>query len=155
MIVGKSGLFGNFQINNRKFVKQKERARLSYGVMPRGSLKWLIYLASVQVNRFVPYKVSENHAEPFAYQQLGIHGLRGFSGRSRSRNNKARCTTTRASAQFTDGSPVSLPTDKTLEAMLAATSRHPDEVIGNIQTSATPATVRNVAILGIMAGLKP
>ena len=66
-----------------------------------------------------------------------------------------RCTNTRASAQFTDGSPVALPTDKTLEAMLAATSRRPDEVIGPIQTSATPATVRDVAIQGIMAGLKP
>ena len=66
-----------------------------------------------------------------------------------------RCTTTRASAQYTDGSPVSLPTDKTLEAMLAATSRRPDEVIGPIQTSGTPATVRDVAIQGIMAGMKP
>ena len=66
-----------------------------------------------------------------------------------------RCTTTIASAQFTDGSPVALPTDKSLEAMLAATSRSPDEVIGQIQTSGTPATVRNVAIQGIMAGLKP
>jgi hypothetical protein len=67
----------------------------------------------------------------------------------------ARCTTTIASAQFTDGSPVTLPTDKSLEAMLAATSRHPDEVIGPIQTSGTPATVKYAAIQGIMAGLKP
>ena len=66
-----------------------------------------------------------------------------------------RCTTTRASAQFTDGSPVALPTDKSLEEMLAATSRRPDEVIGPIQTSGTPATVRDIAILGIMAGMKP
>ena len=66
-----------------------------------------------------------------------------------------RCTTTIASAQYTDGSPVALPTDKTLDAMLAATSRRPDEVIGQIQTSGAPATVKDVAIQGIMAGLKP
>jgi hypothetical protein len=66
-----------------------------------------------------------------------------------------RCTTTRASAQYTDGSPVALPTDKDLALMLAATSHSADTVIGSIKPSGTPVTVKDVAVLGIMAGLKP
>jgi len=69
--------------------------------------------------------------------------------------NLIRCATTISSAQFTDGSPVALPTDRALQAMLAATSQHPDKVIGPIQVSGTPATVKDVAIQGIMAGMKP
>jgi hypothetical protein len=66
-----------------------------------------------------------------------------------------RCTTSLAAAQFTDGSPVALPTEKALEKMLRGTSKSPDTVIGPIQPNNTLATVEHVAIAGIMAGLKP
>ena len=66
-----------------------------------------------------------------------------------------RCTLTLASSQFTDGSPVALPTEKSLKEMLRGTSKDPDTVIGPIQPNNTPATVEYVAIAGIMAGLKP
>jgi hypothetical protein len=66
-----------------------------------------------------------------------------------------RCTITLAAAQFTDGTPVALPTEKSLEKMLKGTSKSPDTVIGPIQPNNTPATVEFVAIAGIMAGLKP
>ena len=66
-----------------------------------------------------------------------------------------RCPNTTSAAQYTDGSPVTLPTDDAVDAILAATSRRPDEIIGPIQTSGAPATVRYIAILGVMAGLKP
>jgi hypothetical protein len=65
-----------------------------------------------------------------------------------------RCTTTLASAQFTDGSPVALPTEASLAAMLAGTSFAPGTIIGPIQPNNTFATVESVAIQGIMAGLK-
>ena len=67
----------------------------------------------------------------------------------------ARCTTSLAAAQFTDGTPVALPTEKALEKMLRGTSKSPDTVIGPIQPNNTPATVEYIAIAGIMAGLKP
>jgi hypothetical protein len=66
-----------------------------------------------------------------------------------------RCTTSLAAAQFTDGTPVALPTEKALEKMLTGTSKSPDTVVGPIQPNNTPATVEFVAIAGIMAGLKP
>ena len=66
-----------------------------------------------------------------------------------------RCTTSLAAAQFTDGSPVALPTEKALKEMLKGTSKSPDAVIGPIQPNNTLATVEYVAIAGIMAGLKP
>ena len=66
-----------------------------------------------------------------------------------------RCTLTLASAQFTDGSPVALPTESALKEMLKGTSKSPDMEIGPIQPNNTPATVEYVAIAGIMAGLKP
>jgi len=66
-----------------------------------------------------------------------------------------RCTTTLAASQFTDGTPVALPTEKSLEKMLKGTSKSPDTVIGPIQPNNTPATVEFIAIAGIMAGLKP
>jgi hypothetical protein len=66
-----------------------------------------------------------------------------------------RCTFALAAAQFTDGTPVALPTEKALEKMLKGTSKSPGTVIGPIQPNNTPATVEYVAIAGIMAGLKP
>ena len=66
-----------------------------------------------------------------------------------------RCTTSLAAAQFTDGTPVALPTEKALEKMLSGTSKSSDTVIGPIQPNDTLATVEFIAIAGIMAGLKP
>ena len=67
----------------------------------------------------------------------------------------SRCTTSLAAAQFTDGTPVALPTEKALEKMLKGTSKPPGTAIGPIQPNDTPATVEFIAIAGIMAGLKP
>ncbi|MDR0311063.1 MAG: hypothetical protein LBJ21_05710 [Acidobacteriota bacterium] len=66
-----------------------------------------------------------------------------------------RCATSLAAAQFTDGSPVALPTEKALKEMLKGTSKGPGAVVGPIQPNNNMATVEHVAIAGIMAGLKP
>ena len=67
----------------------------------------------------------------------------------------SRCTLTLAAAQFTDGTPVALPTETALEKMLKGTSKSRDTVVGPIQPNNNLATVEYVAIAGIMAGLKP
>ena len=66
-----------------------------------------------------------------------------------------RCANTISSAQFTDGSPVAMPTEESVAKMLSYTSLPPNHVIGPIQTSGNPATVWDVAVQGVMAGVKP
>jgi hypothetical protein len=60
---------------------------------------------------------------------------------------------------WTDGLPVVLPTEKRVAAMLAATSRKPDEVVGRMQPTEFRAaweyTVEKVAVNAVMAGAKP
>src|ERR1041384_6169295 len=60
---------------------------------------------------------------------------------------------------WTDGLPVVLPTEKRVAAMLAATSRKPDEVVGRMQPTefrvAWEYTVEKVAVNAVMAGAKP
>ena len=65
----------------------------------------------------------------------------------------ARCTATLASSEFTDGSPVALPTEAALKEMLKGTFLPPDTPVGMIEPLNSMATVENVAIQGIMAGL--
>lgn len=57
--------------------------------------------------------------------------------------------------QWSDGLPVVPPTDERLAAMLAATRRDPDELIGLVPPLMAPATVRAIALHAIMAGCKP
>ena len=64
-----------------------------------------------------------------------------------------RCSTTLASSQHTDGSPVALPTEAALKEMLKGTSLPPDTPVGQIEPLNSIATVESVAIQGIMAGL--
>ncbi|MCW5575164.1 MAG: hypothetical protein KIT13_03620 [Burkholderiales bacterium] len=57
--------------------------------------------------------------------------------------------------QWSDGLPVVTPTEARVQQMLTATSRDPEELIGNIPPAMEPATVRTVAIHAVMAGCKP
>jgi hypothetical protein len=56
---------------------------------------------------------------------------------------------------WSDGLPVVTPTAERIEAMLRATKRGPDELIGNVPPMMEPASVRTVAIHAVMAGCKP
>jgi hypothetical protein len=57
--------------------------------------------------------------------------------------------------QWSDGLPVVPPTEERLAAMLAATSRDPDEVLGAVPPAFDDVTVRAVALHAIMAGCLP
>jgi hypothetical protein len=57
--------------------------------------------------------------------------------------------------EWSDGLPVIPPTEARLAAMLAATRRDPDEVIGTVPPLQSEATVRAVAVHAVMAGCKP
>ena len=56
---------------------------------------------------------------------------------------------------WTDGLPVTPPTDERVIAMLKGTTRRPDEVIGKIPPFLADCTVEKVAINAVMAGCKP
>jgi hypothetical protein len=60
---------------------------------------------------------------------------------------------------FTDGNPVILPTERKVAEMLKATSRRPDEWVGQMRPSppheAWYYTVEMVAVNAVMAGAKP
>jgi hypothetical protein len=60
---------------------------------------------------------------------------------------------------FTDGNPVILPTEQKVKEMLKATSRKPDEWVGQMRPSppheAWYYTVEMVAVNAVMAGAKP
>jgi hypothetical protein len=56
---------------------------------------------------------------------------------------------------WTDGLPVTPPTDERVIAMLKGTSRRPDEVIGKIPPFLADCTVEKAAINAVMAGCKP
>jgi hypothetical protein len=60
---------------------------------------------------------------------------------------------------FTDGNPIILPTEKKVAEMLKATSRMPDEWVGQMRPSppheAWYYTVEMVAVNAVMAGAKP
>ena len=55
----------------------------------------------------------------------------------------------------TDGLPIVPPTIERVEAMLAATPRDPQEIIGEIPPNWGSATVEKLAINAVMAGCKP
>lgn len=60
---------------------------------------------------------------------------------------------------WTDKLPIILPTERRVAAMLAATGRNPDEVVGQMRPTATREawtyTVEKVAVNAVMAGAKP
>src|SRR5688572_6971376 len=56
---------------------------------------------------------------------------------------------------WTDGLPVTPPTDERVLAMLKGTTRRPDEVVGRIPPFLAECTVEKVAINAVMAGCKP
>ena len=60
---------------------------------------------------------------------------------------------------WTDGLPIVLPTEQRVAAMLAATSRKPDEIVGRMQMTEFRAaweyTVEKVAVNAVMAGARP
>jgi len=56
---------------------------------------------------------------------------------------------------WTDGLPVTPPTDERVIAMLKGTTRRPDEVVGKIPPFLADCTVEKVAINAVMAGCKP
>ena len=61
--------------------------------------------------------------------------------------------------RLTDFLPVVLPTEERVEAMLAGTSRNPDEVVGRMRPTAFREfwefTVEKVAVNAVMAGARP
>lgn len=57
--------------------------------------------------------------------------------------------------EWSDGLPVVPPTASLLAAMLAATPRDPEELIGLVPPLMAPASVRAIALHAIMAGCKP
>jgi hypothetical protein len=60
---------------------------------------------------------------------------------------------------WTDFLPITLPTEERVEAMLAGTSRRPDEVVGRLRPTAYREyweyTVEKVAVNAVMAGARP
>jgi hypothetical protein len=56
---------------------------------------------------------------------------------------------------WTDGLPVVAPTERRVLAMLAGTTRAPDEVVAIVPPDLAPATVEKVAINAVMAGCLP
>jgi len=56
---------------------------------------------------------------------------------------------------WSDGLPVTPPTDERVLRMLKGTARKPDEVVGNIPPYLAPCTIEKVAINAVMAGCKP
>jgi hypothetical protein len=56
---------------------------------------------------------------------------------------------------WTDGLPVTPPTDERVLAMLKGTTRRPDEVVGKIPPFLADCTVEKVAINAVMAGCRP
>ena len=56
---------------------------------------------------------------------------------------------------WTDGLPVTPPTDQRVIAMLKGTSRKPDDIVGGIPPNLAECTVEKVAINAVMAGCRP
>jgi hypothetical protein len=56
---------------------------------------------------------------------------------------------------WTDGLPVTPPTDERVLRMLSGTKRPPDEVVGQIPPYLAPCTVEKVAVNAVLAGCKP
>jgi hypothetical protein len=56
---------------------------------------------------------------------------------------------------WTDGLPVTPPTEARVMRMLGGTKRRPDEVVGKIPPYLGPCTVEKVAINAVLAGCKP
>ena len=56
---------------------------------------------------------------------------------------------------WSDGLPVTPPTDERVVRMLKGTVRKPAEVVGNIPPYLAPCTIEKVAINAVMAGCKP
>jgi hypothetical protein len=56
---------------------------------------------------------------------------------------------------WSDGLPLVPPTEKRVLAMLAGTSRAPDEVVATVPPDLVPCTVEKVAVNAVMAGCKP
>jgi len=67
----------------------------------------------------------------------------------------SRFAETTGTAEYTDGSPVKLPTEEAVARMLEGTSHKPDEVVGLLLPSKNPATVEAIAVNAVMAGCKP
>ncbi len=56
---------------------------------------------------------------------------------------------------WTDGLPVTPPTDARILKMLQGTNRKPDEIIGRVPPNLVPITVEKAAINAVLAGCKP
>jgi hypothetical protein len=56
---------------------------------------------------------------------------------------------------WTDGLPVVAPTERRVLAMLAGTTRAPDEVVAIVPPDLVPATVEKIAINAVLAGCLP
>lgn len=57
--------------------------------------------------------------------------------------------------QWTDGLPIVPPTPERVAAFLGMTDRDPDDVLGVLAPEMRQATVRSVAVNGVMAGCRP
>ena len=57
--------------------------------------------------------------------------------------------------RWTDGLPIVPPTSEKVDQFLKYTDRSPDDVLGALHPSLRPATIRSIAIHGVMAGCLP
>ena len=58
-------------------------------------------------------------------------------------------------SRWADGLPIVPPTPELVKAMLAGTTRSPDEVVGQVAPKNGTATVEKIAVNSVMAGAKP
>src|SRR5208282_932625 len=58
-------------------------------------------------------------------------------------------------SRWADGLPIVPPTPELVKAMLAATTRSPQEILGNAAPRQGTATVEKIAVNSVMAGAKP
>ncbi len=58
-------------------------------------------------------------------------------------------------SRWADGLPIVPPTPELVKAMLAATTRSPEEVLGQVAPKNGTATVEKIAVNSVMAGAKP
>ena len=94
--------------------------------------------------------------EPGIYEQLvAKYGSTGFSSRKVELDEWDDDIEACFSHGWTDGLPVTPPTDARIVRMLQGTARSPDEVIGKVPPDLAPITVEKVAINAVMAGCLP
>lgn len=96
------------------------------------------------------------NVEPTAARLLKIrYGETGLASRRVALGGEEDPVETAFARGWSDGLPVTPPTEERVLAMLEGTSRPPDEVVGTTPPNLDPCTVEKAAINAVMAGCKP